>query len=308
MSTTNNIVEIQNLKKYFKNVKAVDGVDLEIKQGEFVALLGPNGAGKTTLVEMIEGIQIPDEGVVKIDNKSWLHHRAELHNIIGLSLQETSFLDKISVFETLLLFATFYKQTEARVYEILELIKLNEKAKARVNNLSGGQRQRLALGIALLNKPQLLLLDEPTTGLDPTARRQIWEILQELKSSLNVSLILTTHYMEEAEYLCDRIIMMHQGKILMQGTLQELLDKNNLKNTLFFEFENRVNTELFKQFTCAWETEGISGKIIVNDLNTDIKAFMQLIEDQNIQLKNLKTKSANLDDLFVLLTGEQLNK
>jgi ABC-2 type transport system ATP-binding protein len=217
------IVEVHNVKKHFKEVKAVNGVTLKIKQGEFLALLGPNGAGKTTLVEMIEGLQQPDEGEIFLTGKQWKNHRQELHRIIGISLQETRFMEKLTVYETVKLFASFYKLSDTRVNEVITMIGLDEKRKAYVNNLSGGQRQRLALGIALLNKPRLLLLDEPTTGLDPNARREIWHILCNLKQEQNTSLILTTHYMEEAEHLCDQIIIMDNGAILSEGSLEDIL-------------------------------------------------------------------------------------
>ena len=217
------IVDVRHVKKSFKDVHAVKGVNLTIKPGEFLALLGPNGAGKTTLVEMIEGIQHPDEGEIFISGKQWKNHQHELHQMIGLSLQETRFMDKLTAMETMRLFASFYKLGTDRVEDVFHLIGLEEKKKAYVNNLSGGQRQRLALGVALLNKPKILLLDEPTTGLDPNARREIWNILLDLKKEQNTSLILTSHYMEEAEYLCDRIVIMDQGSILAEGMLQEIL-------------------------------------------------------------------------------------
>ncbi|MCX6269324.1 MAG: ABC transporter ATP-binding protein [Bacteroidetes bacterium] len=217
------IIEIRNVHKSFKTVQAVRGIDLCISPGQFVAVLGPNGAGKTTLVEMIEGIQQPDFGDIFIMGKTWKGNEKYLRHLIGLSLQETHFIDKLSVWETLRLFASFFEIGKDRCEETLNLIGLEEKRKAWVVNLSGGQRQRLALGIALLNKPRVLLLDEPTTGLDPNARREIWAILLKLKNQLNTSLVLTTHYMEEAEQLCDYIVIIDHGKILKQGSIAELL-------------------------------------------------------------------------------------
>ena len=216
-------IEVRNVFKSFKTVHAVRGIDLHIGNGQFVAILGPNGAGKTTLVEMIEGIQQPDQGEILIMGKSWKVHESYLRQIIGLSLQETHFIDKLSVWETLRLFASFFGIGKVRCEEVMNLVALEEKRKAWVVNLSGGQRQRLALGISLLNKPRILLLDEPTTGLDPNARREIWAILRKLKEQTGTSLILTTHYMEEAEQLCDYIVIMDQGKILKEGTLDALL-------------------------------------------------------------------------------------
>lgn len=241
-----NIVEVRGVKKSFKDVHAVKGVDITIHSGEFVGLLGPNGAGKTTMVEMIEGLQKPDEGEIRIAGKSWKNNQKELHQIIGLSLQETHFIDRLSVFETAQLFASFYGLGNDRVNEVIELVGLQEKKKAYVNNLSGGQRQRLALGIALLNKPKVLLLDEPTTGLDPHARREIWEILKNLKNEMNTSLILTTHYMEEAEFLCDRIIIMDHGTVLANGTLPELLVQFNNARNLDELFINMTGRHLYE--------------------------------------------------------------
>jgi ABC-2 type transport system ATP-binding protein len=227
-----NVIEVRDVWKSFKTVQAVKGVDLAIPKGQFVALLGSNGAGKTTLVEMIEGIQKPDKGEIFLMGKKWKDNESELRQIIGLSLQETRFIDKLRVIETLRLFASFFKLGEKRVQEIIELTDLGEKQKSFVVNLSGGQRQRLALGISLINKPQILLLDEPTTGLDPNARREIWSILHDLKDKSETSIVLTTHYMEEAETLCDYVIIMDHGTILREGTLTELLENDNIKKDI----------------------------------------------------------------------------
>lgn len=220
----NYVIEVKNVWKSFKTVQAVKGINLNIEKGQFVALLGPNGAGKTTLVEMIEGIQKPDSGEITIMGKKWKGNEDELHRIIGLSLQETRFIDKLRVWETLMLFAGFFNLGKKKVDEIIEIVGLEEKRKSYVVNLSGGQRQRLAIGIALINDPLILLLDEPTAGLDPNARREIWDILQSLRKKTETSMILTTHYMEEAESLCDYIIIMDNGVILKEGTLQQLIE------------------------------------------------------------------------------------
>jgi len=219
------VIEAKNVWKSFKTVQAVRGVNIIIPRGQFVALLGPNGAGKTTLVEMIEGIQKPDSGEITIMGRRWKGNEDDLHRIIGISLQETRFIDKLRVTETLQLFASFFNLGRQRVDEIINIIGLEEKRRSYVVNLSGGQRQRLALGIALINNPSILLLDEPTTGLDPNARREIWDILRKLRENADTSMILTTHYMEEAEFLCDYIIIMDQGKILREGTQKQLLEE-----------------------------------------------------------------------------------
>ncbi|MCX6328312.1 MAG: ABC transporter ATP-binding protein [Bacteroidia bacterium] len=237
--TGNNVIEVKEVWKSFKTVQAVKGISLNIPKGQFVALVGPNGAGKTTLVEMIEGIQKPDKGEITIMGKHWKGNEDELHRIIGLSLQETRFIDKLRVTETLQLFASFFNLGKERVNEIIDIVGLEEKRRSYIVNLSGGQRQRLAIGIALINTPSILLLDEPTTGLDPNARREIWDILQKLKKVSETSMILTTHYMEEAEKLCDYIIIMDNGVILREGTLDQLLVESRTLDDLFVSLTGR---------------------------------------------------------------------
>ncbi|MDR1718755.1 MAG: ABC transporter ATP-binding protein [Dysgonamonadaceae bacterium] len=220
-------IEVRDVYKSFKEVQAVCGISLTISRGKFVALLGPNGAGKTTLVEMMEGLQKPDRGTIFIQGKTWQKHERSLRKIIGLSLQETRFHEKLTVQETLRLFASFYELEDDRVNEMMTLTGLENKQKALTGTLSGGQRQRLALAVALLNHPEILFLDEPTTGLDPHSRLDLWNILKKLKDRGETTLILTTHYMEEAESLCDYIIIVDEGKILREGRLEELLDERS---------------------------------------------------------------------------------
>src|SRR4030042_334642 len=236
---SDNIIEVKNVWKSFKTVQAVKGINLNIPIGKFVALLGPNGAGKTTLVEMIEGIQKPDSGEITITGKHWKDNEDELHRIIGLSLQETRFIDKLRVSETLQLFASFFNLGKERINEIIDIVGLEEKKRSYVVNLSGGQRQRLAIGIALINTPAILLLDEPTTGLDPNARREIWDILMKLKQMSETSMILTTHYMDEAEKLCDHIIILDNGAILREGTIDQLLVESKTLDDLFVSLTGR---------------------------------------------------------------------
>lgn len=220
-------IEVKDVYKSFKDVHAVRGISFAIPPGEFVALLGPNGAGKTTMVEMMEGLKKPDSGDILLQGKNWQKNEKELRSIIGLSLQETRFSDKLTVFETLCLFASFFRLDKKRANEIIELTGMESKRKSMVGTLSGGQRQRLALGVALLNTPQILFLDEPTTGLDPHSRLDLWNILKELKDRGETTLILTTHYMEEAESLCDQIIIIDEGKVLKEGKLEDLLDEKS---------------------------------------------------------------------------------
>jgi ABC-2 type transport system ATP-binding protein len=304
-------VEVKEVYKFFKSVKAVNGVDLTIQQGQFTALLGPNGAGKTTLVEMVEGIQKPDRGEIYLFGKKWDRHSNELHKLIGLSLQETRFIDKLTVEETLTLFASFYNLEKKRVNEITELIDLSEKRKSYTVNLSGGQRQKLAIGIALLNNPKILLLDEPTTGLDPNARREIWTILLKLKRESRTSLILTTHYMEEAEQLCDYIIIIDKGKILQEGTREELLHSDDKKIIEFIpEGEDTKINEVMddsSSFEIHWDKDNGKGVIIIENIQTELPEFLNYLKSKNIELKNFESRRKTLDDLFTSLTGRHLN-
>jgi ABC-2 type transport system ATP-binding protein len=266
------VIEVNDVHKSFKAVQAVRGVSLRIERGQFVALLGPNGAGKTTLVEMIEGIQKPDSGEIHIMGKKWRGNEDELHRIIGISLQETRFIDK----------------------------------------LSGGQRQRLALGIALLNNPKILLLDEPTTGLDPNARREVWSILLGLKKRSQTSLILTTHYMEEAERLCDYIVIIDKGRILREGTLNELVDEDHREKMLEFTLEGAQPPldvlESGAPFPIRWDTANERGTVALDRMETELPEFLRFLEKRELRLKNLECRRKTLDDLFTSLTGRHLHE
>lgn len=304
-------VEVNDVYKSFKTVKAVNGVGFKIAEGEFVALLGPNGAGKTTMVEMIEGIQKQDSGRISVMGKEWKGNEDELRRLIGLSLQETRFVDKLTVEETMNLFAGFYDLGTERVSEVIKLIDLEDKRKAYTVHLSGGQRQKLALGIALLNNPKVLLLDEPTTGLDPNARREIWKILNDLKQKAQTSLILTTHYMEEAEQLCDYIIVIDKGKILKEGTLKKLLQEDDNEKIIEFTLEGFSNLEgVFDNsgYKVSWDGAKEVGVLIINSVEDELPNFLNFLKEKNLRLKNFESRKKTLDDLFISLTGRHLNE
>jgi len=306
------VIEVNDVHKSFKAVQAVRGVSLRIERGQFVALLGPNGAGKTTLVEMIEGIQKPDSGEIHIMGKKWRGNEDELHRMIGISLQETRFIDKLRVSETLGLFGSFYQLDEKRVAEIIDIVGLEEKRKSYVVNLSGGQRQRLALGIALLNNPKILLLDEPTTGLDPNARREVWSILLGLKKRSQTSLILTTHYMEEAERLCDYIVIIDKGRILREGTLNELVVEDHGEKMIEFTLEGAQPPldvlERDAPFPIRWDPANERGTVALERMESELPEFLRFLENRELRLKNLECRRKTLDDLFTSLTGRHLHE
>jgi len=310
------VVEVAEVYKSFKNVHAVRGVSFSIEKGRSTALLGPNGAGKTTLVEMIEGIQTPDRGRIRILGKEWKHHADELHRAIGLSLQETRFIDKLTVYETVRLFASFYGLDKGRVGEVLDLVQLSAKQNAYTVNLSGGQRQRLALGLSLINRPQVLLLDEPTTGLDPNARREIWSILLDLKAHSRTSLVLTTHYMEEAEKLCDYIMIMDQGRVLTEGSLDALLAVDEEARVIDFavsdgragSFQDRPDVMNDAPFDIRWHPQTGRGRFAATELETQMPQFFNFLEKKGLRLKDMECRHKTLDDLFTAMTGRRLNE
>ena len=308
----NAVVQVTDVHKSFKALKAVKGVNLSFYEGQYVALLGPNGAGKTTLVEMIEGIQKPDAGDIMLLGKRWKGNEEALHREIGISLQETRFIGKLNVKETLKLFASFYDLGQDRVNEIIDLIGLADKRSAYVVNLSGGQRQRLALGIALLNHPRILILDEPTTGLDPNARREVWKILYRLKQNARTSLVLTTHYMEEAEQLCDYVVILDKGRILKEGTLDKLLDEESGQKVVEFTLEgsNRTRSVFDRQssFSVHWDVMNGKGLLTLDDMEKELPDFFNFIKQKNMHLKKLECRRKTLDDLFTTLTGRRLDE
>ena len=212
---------VRNLRKAYKDVVAVDGLELEVRWGECFGLLGPNGAGKTTTIEICEGLTAADSGDVEVLGMRWNANAKELRQRLGIQLQETQLSEKLTVVETVRLFRSFFRRGPEAA-EVIALVQLGEKRKSRVGSLSGGQKQRLALACALVGDPDFLFLDEPTTGLDPQARRQLWELIEQFKLA-GRTILMTTHYMDEAERLCDRVAIMDHGKAIAAGTPRELI-------------------------------------------------------------------------------------
>lgn len=301
-------VSCSGLKKSYGDVVAVDGLDLEVHLGECFGLLGPNGAGKTTTVEILEGLLIPDAGDVEILGMRWGSNDRQIRQRLGVQLQETKLAEKLSVEETLRLFASFFQDSRS-VDEVLDIVQLQEKRSAWVSKLSGGQLQRLSVACALVNYPDLLFLDEPTTGLDPQSRRQLWDLIIEFKSR-GGTILLTTHYMEEAHRLCDRVAIVDHGKIIAQGTPDELIAALGADHVLEFALENgdRPPDDWLLSLPGVQRVhyEGGAIALTVSQVHHAVPALLAGLSQRGMTLSQLSTHHATLEDVFVSLTGRHL--
>jgi ABC-2 type transport system ATP-binding protein len=303
-------LEVRGLRKTFGTVVAVDGLDLEVRVGECFGLLGPNGAGKTTTIEICEGLQEPDAGDVIVLGQRWRSDERALRERLGVQLQETQFSEKITVAETVSLFRSFYRRGP-RVDEIIDLVQLAEKGSARVGTLSGGQKQRLSVACALAGDPDLLFLDEPTTGLDPQSRRQLWDLVERLRAS-GRSIVLTTHYMEEAERLCDRVAIVDHGRVIAIDTPRGLIRSLGAEQVVEVELGDGAEAPagLFSS------TAGVLGSRIdgpvwslqVSAAHEAVPAVLRTLERAGLSLTELRTHTPTLEDVFVSLTGRHLRE
>ena len=304
-------LSLSGLRKTFADVVAVDHLDLEVLRGECFGLLGPNGAGKTTTIEICEGLTDPDAGTVKLLGLNWNTAARELRQRIGIQLQETQFPDKLTVLETLRLFRSFFHHG-ITVDEAIRIAQLEEKRTARVGGLSGGQKQRLAMACALVGDPELLFLDEPTTGLDPQARRHLWDLVDDLKRA-GRTIILTTHYMDEAERLCDRVAIMDHGRIIALGTPAQLIASVGGDHIVEFAVtHNEVRRELdaapLKEIPGVQSHRVDAGlhQLSVKNLHTTVPRVFSALAAMGLHLSEFRTHSASLEDVFVGLTGRNL--
>lgn len=301
----------QNLKKTYRGrppVEAVRGVDLEVQQGECFGVLGPNGAGKTTTIEILEGLLQPTSGRVEILGHAWNSRADEIRQRIGVSLQETQLSERISVRETLILFRSFYRRgVDPRI--ALKLVSLEEKADSWIKKLSGGQKQRLAVACALVGDPELLFLDEPTTGLDPASRRELWDIIRDFRAQ-GRTILLTTHYMDEAERLCDRVAVVDQGRIIALGPPSELIAALGAEQVVEFtvhEGDTSLDLRALRDILGVAHAEIIAGRyqLRVHQLHLVIPRIIERLANLNVRMADLTTRSASLEDVFVQLTGRQ---
>ena len=299
---------LQGLRKEFADVVAVDGLDLEVARGECFGLLGPNGAGKTTTIEICEGLTSADGGSVQLLGLDWKQNARQLREAIGIQLQETQFPEKLSVEEVITLFRSFFR-SGLTVDQAIAMAQLEEKRKSRCGGLSGGQKQRLAMACALVGDPQLLFLDEPTTGLDPQARRNLWELVDQLKGA-GRTIILTTHYMDEAERLCDRVAVMDHGRILALGTPKELIASIGGEQIVEFAVsgDGAVDPAPLTAIPGVRSHTLQAGRhqLSVTELHTTVPLIFAAIAAQGLGLAEFRTHSATLEDVFVALTGRKL--
>ena len=307
--TRNSALRVLHLRKAYKDVVAVDGLDLEVQAGECFGLLGPNGAGKTTTVEICEGLTLPDSGEVEVLGRRWSSDAAQLRQRLGIQLQDTQLSEKLTVHETVRLFRSFFRQG-AEASEVIARVQLEEKQNSRVGELSGGQKQRLALACALVGDPDFLFLDEPTTGLDPQARRQLWELIEEFKKS-GRTILLTTHYMDEAERLCDRVAIMDHGKVIALGTPRELIASTCAEQMVEFTAGSAMkalDVPALRRIEGVREVRTENGAVLmqVAELHTSVPSLLAELTRQNVPLTELRTHSATLEDVFVTLTGRHL--
>jgi ABC-2 type transport system ATP-binding protein len=301
-------IAVRDLVKRFDDVVAVNGISFDIAAGSCVGLLGPNGAGKTTTVEILEGVQSPTSGEVTVLGRSWRSDPEGIRQRIGLALQQTQFYERLTVAETVRLFRSFYR-TGLTVEEAIALVQLQEKAGAHVMKLSGGQRQRLAVAVALVADPELLFLDEPTTGLDPQSRRSLWDVIEALRGK-GRTVVLTTHYMEEAARLCDRIIIVDRGKIVADGTVAQLIASTGGEQVIEVTTRPALDDEAVKAVPglARVTRRGDTAALTVQELHVAVPAVLQAVQQAGAAMVQLSTRQSTLDDVFLALTGHSLRE
>ena len=314
MAPTEAAVSCAGVVKRYGDVLAVAGLDLEVRRGECFGLLGPNGAGKTTTIEILEGLLAPDAGRVRVLGRAWGRDDDALRARLGIHLQESQLDDKLSVVETLRLFRSFYPRGRA-VDDVIGLLELDGKRRSWVARLSGGQRQRLAVACALVGDPELLFLDEPTTGLDPQSRRQLWGLLERYRAE-GGTILLTTHYMDEAHALCDRVAIVDRGRIIAEGSPDELVLSIGAPHVVEVSFAGGAAAgpaDMEQRLGGLPDVAGVRAggaadawTVTARSLHRTLPALAGLAAGAGVEIETLTTRTATLEDVFVALTGHRL--
>jgi len=306
ISGASTAIRVSDLRKSYGDVHAVDGVSFEVASGEVFGLLGPNGAGKTTTVEMLEGLRKPDGGSLEVLGIDVARDADALKQRIGVALQTAALYPRLTVVELVDLFRSFYEKT-LPTQQIVDALGLDERKGAQSRELSGGQRQRLAVALALVNDPELVFLDEPTTGLDPAARRALWDIVRDLRDK-GKTVLLTTHYMEEAEVLCDRIAIMDHGRILEMGTVDELVSRHFHERAVRFDRNEALGDVDLGTLPAVHSVAGDADEVVLYtaDVPATIGGLLALAEARGTEAVNLGIRRASLEDVFLALTGRAL--
>lgn len=300
------MIKVKNLTKKYNGLKAVDDISFEVKQGETFGILGPNGAGKTTTLEILEGLRKPTKGIAFIDKLSIKKDRDHIKEIIGVQLQSTAFLEYLTVKEILQLFADLYSNP-IDVDSLIKDVMLTQKKKSYATQLSGGQQQRLSIASALVNNPKVIFLDEPTTGLDPQARRSVWQLIRRIQKKGQTT-VLTTHYMEEAEKLCDRIAIMDRGKIIALDSPQGLIKSSGIKSKIMFRIVKSLPEDFLKD--CGGEIIKKDHSVIIESNHPEhaLHQLMECVEKNKIEILGLRVLQPTLEDVFLKLTGKKLKE
>jgi len=299
------IIEVEKLVKRYGEITAVDGISFEVHEGEIFGMVGPNGAGKTTTIECIEGLRVPDGGAIRVWGLDPQRDGYKLKERIGVQLQESALPDRIKVWEALDLFASFYRKSMDWT-PLLERLGMADKRNTSFAKLSGGQKQRLFIALALVNDPELVFLDELTTGLDPQARRAMWDLVRDIRDQ-GKTIFLTTHYMEEAERLCDRVLIIDRGKIVALDTPEKLIQSLGVENRILFTAEGAFDPEPLRALPGVARVEQIGERVIVYGKgNRLVGNVVNTLEAQGVRFSDLRTEQPTLEDVFLALTGREM--
>lgn len=297
------VIEVAHLAKSYGDLKAVDDVTFAVEQGEIFGIVGPNGAGKTTIVESVEGLRMPDTGSIRVLGLDPIHDRYAITERLGAQLQESRLQDKIRVDEALALYASFYEQP-ADWRTLVERLGLGEKAHARYADLSGGQKQRLAVALALVGSPEIAVLDELTTGLDPAARRSIWDTIEDIRDS-GVTVVLVTHFMEEAERLCDRIMVIDHGRVTAVDSAAGLIRRTGSEQRLRFHPSMPIDDAVLADLPDVMAVEHEGSRIVVIGTGNVVHSVTALLAQRRVIAEDLRIEQSNLEDAYLALTGSK---